>query len=320
MTIPVIVSYGNFEDIIECIESLLNQSIRFEYINICENGGYNQFLRIKKSITSSINSALDIDTEDLFSLITPCGVKIIVYNSGENLGYAGGVNYCLQRMSSNWSHLWIINPDAAPEKDALNALLKRQKAVDADIVGGVLVFSGTERVQSYGGYWRPWIARGLNLGMGKTLSDKPDPAAVEHAMSYVSGACMLVTRRYIEEVGPMRDDYFLYCEEVDWCLRRGKRRLAFAPDATIYHKHGTTIGSHKDRKKRSRLSVYLDERNKIILTRRIYPFKLPVVAATTLLLLAQYLVAGAFTNFGHGLAGWWAGLRGHTGPPPWMKA
>lgn len=320
MIVSVIVSYGNFEDISECISSLLDQIVKFKSIYICENGGYENFLRIKKSIISSFDSEFDSDFEDRFSLMTSSGVEIIVYNAGENLGYAGGINYCLQRMDSNWSHLWIINPDAAPEKDALSALLNRQKTVDADIVGGVLVFAGTEKVQSYGGYWRPWIARGLNLGMGKTLSESPDPAAIEQAMSYVSGACMLVTRRYIEEIGPMRDDYFLYCEEVDWCLRRGARRLAFASDAIIYHKHGTTIGSHKDRKKRSRLSVYLDERNKIILTRRIYPLRLPIVAAVTLLLLAQYLVDGAFANFGHGLAGWWAGLRGHTGQPPWMKA
>jgi len=314
-----IVSYGSSEDLSDCVSSLLSQTTTINSIRICENAGRNEFIKT----VSALEARVDIEkhsAEGAFSGRALSGTEIIVYDAGENLGYAGGINHCLERMDSDWSHLWIVNPDAVPEEGALSALLDRQKAADADVVGGVLVFSGTGKIQSCGGYWRSWIARGLNLGMGKTLSDKPDPGAVGQSMNYVSGACMLVTRSYVETVGPMRDDYFLYCEEVDWCLRRGSHRLAFAPDAIIYHKHGTTIGSHRDRKKRSRLSVYLDERNKIILTRRIYPLRLPIVACTTLLLLTQYLVAGAFTNFRHGVAGWWAGLRGQTGRPPWMKA
>lgn len=316
----VIVSYGSSGDIIDCIISLVDQSVEIRSIRVCENGDGDRFIDLKNAIYSSIALSNAEVAEDYFSGRAASGTEIVVYRAGENLGYAGGINYCLQRMGSDWSHVWIVNPDAVPENGALAALLERRKVVDADIVGGVLVFSGTDKIQNYGGYWRPWIARGLNLGMGQNLSDVPDAAAVERAMSYISGANMLVTRRYVEEIGPMRDDYFLYCEEVDWCLRRGRRRLAFARDAVVYHKHGTTIGSHKDRKKRSRLSVYLDERNKIILTRRIYPLRLPIVAVITLILLTQYLAHGAFTNFGHGVAGWWAGLRGQTGRPPWMKA
>ena len=314
-----IVSYGSADDLADCVSSLLRQETKINSIRICENAGRNEFLRTVSVVETCLDGK-NISVGAEFSGRTLSGAEIIVYDAGENLGYAGGINHCLERMSSDWSHLWIVNPDAVPEGDALSALLDRQKAADADIVGGVLVFSGTEKIQSCGGYWRPWIARGLNLGMGKALSDKPDPDVVAQSMNYVSGACMLVTRSYVETVGPMRDDYFLYCEEVDWCLRRGNHRLAFAPDAIIYHKHGTTIGSHRDRKRRSRLSVYLDERNKIILTRRIYPLRLPIVACATLLLLMQYLVDGAFANFGHGVAGWWAGVRGQTGRPPWMKA
>lgn len=314
-----IVSYGSSGDIFDCLTAIMKQSAQVSAIHICENAGSDQFRKLAGVVGSFIATVTD-DQAARFSGKTASGAEIAISDAGENLGYAGGINHCLQRMGSNWSYLWIVNPDAAPEAGALGALLDRQRAVDADIVGGVLVFAGTDRIQSCGGYWRPWIARGLNLAMGRALSDKPDKDSIDGSMNYISGACMLVTRRYVEDVGPMLDDYFLYCEEVDWCLRRGAHRLAFAPDAIIHHQHGSTIGSHRDRKKRSRLSVYLDERNKIILTRRIYPLRLPVVACATLLLLAQYLVDGAFANFGHGVAGWWAGLRGRTGRPPWMKA
>src|SRR5690606_19980013 len=120
-------------------------------------------------------------------------------------------------------------------------------------------------------------------------------------------------------IGEMDERYFLYHEEVDWCLRRGAARLGYGHDSIVYHKHGATMGSSSDRKRRSRLSVYLEERNKLLLTRRFYPAIYPVVVLTTLVLTAQYLRAGAFANFRTALAGWSAGLRGETGAPRWYR-
>ena len=47
-----------------------------------------------------------------------------------------------------------------------------------------------------------------------------DPVQIERSMSYVSGASFYATRDFIKTVGLMREEYFLYCEDVDWCLRR----------------------------------------------------------------------------------------------------
>ena len=48
-------------------------------------------------------------------------------------------------------------------------------------------------------------------------------------MEYVSGASMLASRAFLENVGLMEESYFLYFEELDWALRaRGKFDLAYA--------------------------------------------------------------------------------------------
>ena len=39
----------------------------------------------------------------------------------------------------------------------------------------------------------------------------------------------VVGRAMLDAVGPMRDDYFLYCEEVEWCLRAKAAGLRFCP-------------------------------------------------------------------------------------------
>ncbi len=72
------------------------------------------------------------------------------------------------------------------------------------------------------------------------LADVPDDgASVESEMAYVMGASMLVTSEFIQEIGLMEEDYFLYYEEIDWALRgSGKFTLGFAPRSHVFHKSG----------------------------------------------------------------------------------
>lgn len=80
---------------------------------------------------------------------------------------------------------------------------------------------------------------------------------------------MIVGRRFLGAVGLMWEDYFFYCEEVESCLRGLARgmRLGFASDAHVVQYQGTTTGSLQDIRKRMRILVYLNERNKFFVTR-----------------------------------------------------
>ena len=189
------------------------------------------------------------------------------------------------------------------------------------MVGSRIVFKNTQKVQAYGGRWRLIMARGANIGMYQEADSVPDSDEVERSMNYVLGASLFVTRLYIETVGLMDERYFLYCEEVDWCLRRGHLRLGYAHNSIVYHLGSTTIGGTAPIGERSNLSVYLAERNGLLLTRRFYPKRYPLVVLMTLLFTARYLRAGAFKNFLVALMGWRAGVRGEVGPPSqWMRS
>jgi hypothetical protein len=66
----------------------------------------------------------------------------------------------------------------------------------------------------------------------------PDaPAEVEA----VSGSCMLVRRDALRDVGTMDEDYFMHCEDLDWCMRFRLRgwKIMFVPDASAVHHKGT---------------------------------------------------------------------------------
>jgi GT2 family glycosyltransferase len=56
----------------------------------------------------------------------------------------------------------------------------------------------------------------------------------------ISGAFMLVRRRAMEDVGPMDEDYFLHCEDLDWFVRFRKAGwpIYLVPDASAVHYKG----------------------------------------------------------------------------------
>jgi len=215
-------------------------------------------------------------------------------------------------------------PADAPRLGELRELLARFVGPDrAERALGGPMSLPNGLIQSYGGIWRAWLARSVSIGHGALLEAQIDAGAVERTQNYLNGASMLVTRRFYEAAGPMRENFFLYCEEIDWCLRAAARgmRLGFAPAGLVLHQQGTTTGYHGDLATRSRLSVYLDERNKMLLTRDHFPARLPVAAPSALLLMAlRYLRKGAVRQFGYGISGWMAGLLGKSGTPAWMPA
>lgn len=317
----ILIGFKNPDDILTCLQALAASTYRNFSLVISENGPGDAFGTLCAALAQSGLARDGKPHADgswrakLFS--DERALEIIA--SPDNPGYAGGINRCLERVGEA-DAIWILNPDTEPQPQALEALVRHAAAGGYGIVGGRLVNPVSGRVQLYGGRWRRLMARGFNIGLGAPATATPDIAAVEAQMDYVNGACMLVTRAFLTAIGPMRDDYFLYCEEVDWCLRRGQFRLGYAHDCLIFHAHGSTIGSSTSRQGRSRLSVYLDERNKLLLTRRLFPKLFPFTAVIALVLNAQYLQHRAWKNFFVALEGWWAGLRGETGKPGWFVA
>lgn len=121
----------------------------------------------------------------------------------------------------------------------------------------------------------------------------------------------------------MREDYFLYAEEVEWCVRgvQAGLRLGLAADALVLHYKGTTTGSVQRVSERRRAPVFLDERNKLLLTRDRFPRLLPVAAlAAFALILLRFARRAAWAQLGFALSGWRAGLRNGRGKPDWVSA
>lgn len=300
----IIVSYASASDIAKCLEALeLSTHEQFSVV-IVENAGGGAFQ--------------DLDSPRIPRVLSR-GQSVERYLAPANLGFAGGVNHGLERAGAADAY-WILNPDTTPEPNALSAMVERLMEGDCDAVGSDLGRSDG-RLASRGGRWQAWAARSLAIDHGAARDATVERADVEAQMDYIVGASMLVSSRFVRDVGPMREDYFLYCEEVEWCLRARKlgKKLGYAPNAVVDHARGVSTGGGGPIGSRSRLAVSLDERNRLLLTRDAYPLLLPLAAGASLLkLLIVHARARALRQLGFALEGWMAGLRNERGPPPWL--
>lgn len=298
-----IVGFRNCEDVARCLQALERSTHADFEVAICENGGVEAYRELKAAVPEQLTGGQ--------------AVKVVLADS--NLGYAGGVNVCL-REAPDADAWWVLNPDTQPDPQTMKLMVERLAVGDCDAVGSA-VYLPDGRVQSYGGRWSPSLARAKSIGHGDSRANEPTRGIIEQQQNYLNGASMMIGRRFLEATGPMREEYFLYCEEVEWCLRGKARgmRLGFAEGAGVLHHAGSTTGSYEEITTRPRTPVYLNERNKVLTTRDCYPARLPVAALVSLLLiLVRFGRSRAWRQVGYGVEGWFAGVRDRRGIPEWL--
>lgn len=329
-----IVSTNDIANILGCLKSLCGSVHRNFWIVICENGGAEAFDHAVRCLADADfvrtgQPPQDDDPEVAWAQgcarfrLANGGQPVVVLKSLVNRGYAGGVNACIAAAGkAPWDAIWVLNPDTFPESDALAALVRRQQEGGYGIVGSKLVFTASGLVQTWGGLrWFPLLGRGQLLGYNQQPDVTPDIAEIERRTEYVCGASMYVTRAYVEAVGGMDEDFFVYDEDVEWCLRRGAFRLGYAHDSVVHHIHGATSGSSSTHKAtRSRFNIYMTERNRILIARKQFGARWPLLAGIAFLETLEHLVrVRSFRQFGFAIDGWWAGVRGEVGPPGFMR-
>jgi GT2 family glycosyltransferase len=137
---------------------------------------------------------------------------IVIDNNKNNVGFAAGVNKGIKKALKNGAEkILIINPDIR-----LGGLERLERL--GDVEGAVLKFRrGSETVYDFGGKVNWWLGRctHLEISQGLPLLSKERPFKAD----YVSGAFMVVDRKVFEKIGLFDERFFLYFEDVDFCLR-----------------------------------------------------------------------------------------------------
>jgi len=187
--------------------------------------------------------------------------KIVIDNDKDNRGFAGGNNLGIKKaMEKNADYILLLNNDTVVEPDFLRKLVGAGESNErAGILGPLIYEYGTDKIHFAGGKINWLYTKGRH---------------VTGAIDYITGACLLIKRKVVEKIGLMDEDYFLYCEDVDWCLKARKSGFSclVVLDSKVSHKVS------KNAKIASFSYIYYHTRNGLLLAKRNAPFFVKILA------------------------------------------
>lgn len=189
----------------------------------------------------------------------PVSTPIQFLQSAINSGFSGGHNQVMQAVQA--SFYLILNSDAILRPGFLTTMLEATAAhpkagflcpiIEYD--DGVIQnscfrfhgpFSELIRAAQIGAITR------LFKGYDVSLGPDPDPSQIQWA----SFACILLRAEMVEAIGPMDEGYFLYFEDVEYCLRAARagwsvRQIRAAKAVHFRGGSGPVKTLHKARKR-----------------------------------------------------------------------
>ena len=222
----IIVNYNAGTLLSRCVESVLAQTDEIIIVD---------------------NASTDFSTDTVAS----AWPRVRIIKNDQNLGFATACNMGARVASAPF--LLFLNPDSSFKPGVLAKLLDTMSVDErVGMVGGLLVNpDGSEQPGGRRAVPTPWRSFVRALGLSHFANRWPrlffdfhlhkqplptQPIEVEA----ISGACMLVKREAMEDVGLWDEGYFLHCEDLDWCMRFRQRgwKVMFVPTARVTHALG----------------------------------------------------------------------------------
>ncbi|MBI3282584.1 glycosyltransferase family 2 protein [Candidatus Curtissbacteria bacterium] len=230
----VILNFNGLENTLECLES----------VRRCASGPN------KVEIIVVDNNSQDGSQEALAKL-----KDIHLIQNTDNIGYSGGNNVGIKKaLERKADAVIILNNDTSVDKNLILKLAAVLKS--ADIASPKIYFAkGFEfhknrykgdqlgRVIWYAGARIDWDnIIGTHIGVDEVDVGQLDRRA---EIDLATGACMIVKREVFEKIGAFDEKYFLYLEDMDFCVRarRANFKIVYAPKAILWHKNAGAIGS-----------------------------------------------------------------------------
>jgi len=217
----IILNWNGWQDTIECVAS-------------CQELDYPDFqlLLVDNGSTDGSEARL----QERFP-------ELEIIQTGANLGFAGGNNVGIrQALARGADYIWLLNNDTTVGKQALTALVE---ALEMDEKAGIAVskigyFSDPERLWFAGGEWNPSMHLARHRGLNETDSGQYDTAG---ETDFATGCSLLFKTELIAATGYLQEDYFLYWEDLDWCLRARQQgwKILYAPASRVWHKVSVSV-------------------------------------------------------------------------------
>jgi GT2 family glycosyltransferase len=226
----VVVNYRSREVLIECLASL-----------DVDTGGIRRETFV-----------VDNDPSDgTLDVLTKTFPRVRGVANPENVGFARAVNQGIA--ATTGEYVLLLNPDCFVERGTVAALMGYLRAHPRTAIVGPRLVGREGKLQysarSFPDHFTLLFNRyslltrlfPRNPFSRRYLLSDWDHASVR-PVDWVSGACMMVRRAAIAEVGPMDEAYFMFNEDVDWCrsMRQAGWEVVFVPEGVVRHDIGAS--------------------------------------------------------------------------------
>lgn len=292
----VLINFGDPRDTFDCVRSLVATRYPSLRIIVVDNGS-------GPSVVERLRAEL------------PPGVDLVP--SDRNLGFSAGNNLGIRRaLADGTDYVLVLNNDATLPPDAVRLMIESASTQDKlGILGGKILVANeagpTDEIWSAGGYWRPLKGSAYPAGIGE-----PDRGQFDRAgeTEFHPGCLWFVPAEVWRRVGLLDEDFFLYVEDADFCLRvrRAGYRIVYDPRILCFHR--VSRSTWIDRGRASPIMNYLTNRNRFLMARK-WLTPLQRLAFYVYIFASRAVLAARRMDLSY-LSGLWDGVRGKTGPLP----
>jgi GT2 family glycosyltransferase len=299
----VVLNWNNYDDTTNCLDSL-DQLESTPHVIVVDNGS---------------------DDGSGQTLATEYGWAEFVFLD-ENRGFSGGINAGIRTaLERESAYVWLVNNDFVVRRpdflDRLRAPLERHEEFGI-VSPTIYCYPDMEKVwfeyglvdrRSFNATHSRWKQAIMDL----RFDDRSYRSFTSRFLrnDYVPFCSALVDRAVFESIGFLREDYFLYYEDVDFCLRAKDAEFEIVTDTELrgFHRVSGSVSGNATR-------GYYNARNRVLLARRhgaTGPTFFVFLAWWTTLLIAASLVRGDVRKAYALSRGCFDGVTGSTGRGPY---
>jgi len=209
-------NYNKKDMVVQCVQSILNQTMTQIDVYVVDNA----------SSDGSVEA-----------LKRRFGNRIVILENKENLGGSGGFNTGLRRgIQNNYDYLVLADNDVVMADNAIECLYHYMKEhSEVGLCGAkILEKQSPQIIQEMGGT--------LQLNQFRVVSyyhrnNDSERIPKELNCDFVSACTLMANGKAMNEIGVMDDDFYIYMDDIEWCIRMKQAgyRIAVCGDARVWH-------------------------------------------------------------------------------------
>lgn len=233
----ILVNFNNKNDTKECIESLFKESYKNKIIIVVDNGSQDGSIAELKEHFQG---------------------QVVFIENQDNLGFSCANNQGIElALRENAEYIMLLNNDTVVEKDFINPMIEVAQRNNCIVSPKIPYYDNKNILWSCGGEFRWKKGTTHNRGINEADNGQFDE---EREVDFASGCCLFIPREILKQVGMLSDEYFLYYEDTDYCLKAKDAgyKIVYTSKAVVYHKVSRTMGGAE-----SPTVLYYSNRNRL---------------------------------------------------------